>query len=373
VMRFTNVRVPRDNILLAEGKGLRVALTTLNTGRLTLPAACVGLAKRCLEISRRWAAERVQWGAPIGKHAAIADKIARMAANSFALEAMTLLAASRVDRDKHADVRLEAALCKLWGTERAWEMVNDAVQIRGGRGYETAASLAARGEAAVPVERFLRDSRINTLFEGSSEIMRLFIAREALDPHLKISGAALNSQLPWPQRLTAAGKAALFYAAWYPRQWLPFSEWLQVARCKLQVGGREGPLLADHLRYAAKTSRKLARGIFQAMLRHGPKLEREQLLLGRFVDIAAEMFAITAACLRAERLARSGAKGADKGDLIRLADYFCQESRLRIEEKFRAVRRNADRAGYRLAQQVLAGKLEELETGIVIRASSVKS
>ena len=373
VMRFTNVRVPRDNVLLAEGKGLRVALTTLNTGRLTLPAACVGLAKRCLEISRRWAAERVQWGAPIGKHAAIADKIARMAANSFALEAMTLLAASRVDRDKHADVRLEAALCKLWGTERAWEMVNDAVQIRGGRGYETAASLAARGEAAVPVERFLRDSRINTLFEGSSEIMRLFIAREALDPHLKISGAALNSQLPWPQRLTAAGKAALFYAAWYPRQWLPFSEWLQVARCKLQVGGREGPLLADHLRYAAKTSRKLARGIFQAMLRHGPKLEREQLLLGRFVDIAAEMFAITAACLRAERLARSGAKGADKGDLIRLADYFCQESRLRIEEKFRAVRRNADRAGYRLAQQVLAGKLEELETGIVIRASSVKS
>src|SRR6266850_2123897 len=221
VIRFENVRVPRENILLAEGKGLRVALTTLDTGRLTLPAACAGLAKRCVEISRQWAATRVQWGAPIGKHAAIADKIARMAANAFAMESMTLIAASKVDRDKHADIRLEAAMCKMWGSEQAWEIVNDAIQIRGGRGYETAASLKARGEEPVPLERFMRDCRINTIFEGSSEIMRLFIAREALDPHLKVSAAVLNSQLPMAERLRAALKAALFYARWYPRQWLP--------------------------------------------------------------------------------------------------------------------------------------------------------
>src|SRR6185369_7335286 len=147
VVRFNNVRVPRENILLAEGKGLKVALSTLNTGRLTLPAACVGLSKKCLEIVKKWANERVQWGASIGKHAAIAEKIARMAANTFAMESMTLYAASLVDRDKKADVRLEAAMCKLWGTEQAWEIVNDAMQIRGGRGYETADSLKARGEA----------------------------------------------------------------------------------------------------------------------------------------------------------------------------------------------------------------------------------
>jgi len=347
VMRFTNVRVPRENILLAEGKGLRVALTTLNTGRLTLPAACVGLAKRCLDITRRWAAERTQWGAPIGKHAAIADKIARMAANTFAMESMTMLAASAVDQDKNADVRLEAAMCKLWGSEQSWEIVNDAVQIRGGRGYETAASLKARGEQPVPLERFLRDCRINTIFEGSSEIMRLFLAREALDPHLKVSASALNSKLPLSHRARAAAKAALFYARWYPQQWLP-TEWLKVR-------SSDTARLSRHFRYAARTSRKLARAMFHAMLRHGPKLERQQLLLGRFVDIGTELFAITATCLRAERLMQGEAMGANKAELLHLVDYFCRASRLRIEEKFRGVRQNADQASYRLAQQVLAG------------------
>ncbi len=347
VMRFTNVRVPRENILLAEGKGLRVALTTLNTGRLTLPAACVGLAKRCLDITRRWAAERTQWGAPIGKHAAIADKIARMAANTFAMESMTLLAASAVDDDKHADVRLEAAMCKLWGSEQSWEIVNDAVQIRGGRGYETAASLKSRGENPIPLERFLRDSRINTIFEGSSEIMRLFLAREALDPHLKVSGAVLNSKLPPAQRLRGAAKAALFYSRWYPKQWLPTE--------LFKVRSSKAALLNRHFRYAARTSRRLARTMFHAMLLNGPKLERQQLLLGRFVDIGTELFAITATCLRAERIMQGGESGAKKAELLHLVDYFCRASRLRIEEKFRGVRQNADHASYRVAQQVLAG------------------
>src|SRR5437588_281935 len=259
VMRFTNVRVPRENILLAEGKGLRVALTTLNTGRLTLPAACVGLSKRCLELTRHWAGERVQWGAPIGKHAAIADKLARMAANTFAMEAMTLYTASLVDRDKKSDVRLEAAICKLWGSEVAWGIVNDTMKIRGGRGYETADSLKARGEERVPVERFVRDSRINTIFEGSSEIMRLFIAREALDPHLKIAAPVLNSRLPLSERLRAALKAGWFYAGWYPKQFLPR---FNVQRSTFNVT----PVLRRHLRYAARTSRKLARRLFHAML-----------------------------------------------------------------------------------------------------------
>ncbi|HTL72970.1 MAG TPA: acyl-CoA dehydrogenase family protein [bacterium] len=358
VIHFTNVRVPAENILLAEGKGLRVALTTLDTGRLTLPAACVGAAKRCLNISRVWANERKQWGAPIGKHAAIADKVARMAAEIFAMESMTLLAASRVDRDKHADVRLEAALCKLWATEATWRIVNDAVQIRGGRGYETASSLQARGEPGIALERMLRDCRINTIFEGSSEIMRLFIAREMLDPHLKVSAAALNSQLPWKQRVAAAAKAGVFYAGWYPKQWLPFAE-------GSGVWGLGSGVSVRHLRYVARTNRRLARVIFHAMLRHGPKLERQQLLLGRFVDIGAELFAITATCLRGARLLNSQNANAGEQNLPGLIDYFCSAARLRIEQHFHDLHHNSDPAGYRLAQKLLAEKFSELEAGIV--------
>ena len=346
VLRFHDVLVPRENILLAEGKGLRVALTTLNTGRLTLPAACTGLAKRCLGISRKWAAERVQWGAPIGKHAAIAGKLSRMAAEVFAMEAMTLFTASLVDRDKHADVRLEAAMCKLWASERTWDIVNETMQIRGGRGYETAQSLSARGEPAIAVERFLRDARINTIFEGSSEIMRLFIAREALDPHLRVGAPVLNSQLPMKQRMGAAMKAAAFYSKWYPRMWLP-----RFHHVPLHAK------LARHVRWAERTSRRLARRLFHAMLRFGPKLEREQVLLGRFVDIATELFAITATCARAE--------SRGDHDACALADYFCALSRERIAQLFAGVSSNSDRAGYKLAQRLLTGEDAWIEDGIL--------
>jgi len=347
VIRFTNVRVPRENIILAEGKGLRVALTTLNTGRLTLPAACVGMAKRCLATSQAWASERVQWGAAIGKHAAIADKIARMAAQIFAMESMTFYTASLVDRDKKADIRLEAAMCKMWATERTWEIVNDTMQIRGGRGFETAASLAARGEKPVPVERWMRDCRINTIFEGSSEILRLFLAREALDPHLQVAGPVLNTQVPMAQRMKAGMKAALFYAGWYPRQWWTFT----------LDGGDFDPVLQRHLRYASRTAHRLARTLFHAMVRFGPKLERRQILLGRFVDIGTELFAITASCSRAQSL--------DTTEARELADYFCRTSRLKIKALFRDVHDNRDADGYRVAQQVLAGEFDWLQEGIL--------
>jgi len=352
VVRFTDVRVPRENILLAEGKGLRVALTTLNTGRLTLPAACAGLSKRCLAITRKWANERVQWGAPIGKHAAIADKIARMSANIFAMESMVLFAASLVDHDKHADVRLEAAMCKLWASEKTLDIVNDAVQIRGGRGFETAASLEARGEKGIPLERYLRDARINTIFEGSSEIMRLFIAREALDPHVKLGAPMFNSQLAWSKRARAGAGASAFYAHWYPRQWLPFSA---------KIPRDFHPALARNLRRAARASRRLARALFHVMARFGPAIERRQILLARFVDIGTELFAIAATCSHAQSLSMAG----DHHEIIPLADYFCGSAFLRIDQLFTALNRNLDRAGYALAQQTLSGELDWLECGIL--------
>ncbi len=348
VIKFTDVRVPKENIILGEGRGLKVALTTLNTGRITLPAACVGMARKCLEWSTEWAARRVQWGAPIGRHDAIAQKLAKMAADTFAMESMVLYTSALVDRDKKADIRIEAAFAKLWGTERGWEIVDDTMQIRGGRGYETADSLRARGDRPIPVERFLRDSRINTIFEGSSEIMRLFIAREALDPHLNLGGPVLNSTLPFKVRAKAALRSALFYGLWYPKLWLPaFSS------------GVEGEMHGDLKRKMCKVrslSRRLARRLFHAMILNGPKLEKKQALLGRFVDIGAELFAMTASCTRAQHLIASGKVAGDEADeLLALVDYFCKAARGRIENWFRGLSSNADKEGYAVAKRLIGG------------------
>ena len=352
VVTFKDVRIPRENIIAKEGAGLKVALTTLNTGRLTLPAACVGVSKRLLEISRKWSGERIQWGVPIGKHAAIAGKIAEMAGNVFAMEAMTFLTSSLLDR-KAADLRIETAMCKMWATEMTWKIADDAMQVRGGRGYETAASLAGRGEPPITVERYLRDCRVNTIFEGSSEIMRLFIAREALDPHLKVGGAIFNTQLPMSERARAVFTSGKFYAGWYPRQWLPNG-----AR-KIDNLHRN---LQKHIDYATGASKKLARGLFHAMTRFGPKLDREQLLLSRFVGIATELFAISATCSYAQWLLAQGKPG---NEVLLVADYFCRSARLRIDHHFAGTHRNVDKRGYQLTQDLLAGKHTLLSDGIV--------
>jgi alkylation response protein AidB-like acyl-CoA dehydrogenase len=352
VVKFTNVRVPRGNMIAKEGAGLKVALTTLNTGRLTLPAACVGVSKRLLEICRKWAGERVQWGVPIGQHAAIAGKIAEMAGNIFAMEAITFLTSSLLDR-KTGDIRIETAMCKMWATEMTWRIADEAMQVRGGRGYETAHSLAGRGEPAISVERFLRDCRVNTIFEGSSEIMRLFIAREALDPHLKVGGAIFNTQLPMSERAKAVFTSGKFYAGWYPRQWMPGG------------AGKIDSLHSDlqtHVNYAARTSKRLARGLFHAMARFGPKLDREQLLLSRFVGIATELFAISATCSFAQSKINNG---APREEMLSVANYFCRSARLRIDHHFAGTSANVDRRGYELTQDLLAGKHEGLRRGMV--------
>ena len=352
IVTFKDVRVPRENMISKEGAGLKVALTTLNTGRLTIPAACVGLSKRLLDICRKWAGERVQWGVPIGQHYAIAGKIAEMAGSVFAMEAITFLTSALVDR-KAGDLRIETAMCKLWATETTWRIADEAMQVRGGRGYETAQSLAGRGEEPIAVERFLRDCRINMIFEGSSEIMRLFIAREALDPHLKVGGAIFNTQLPMSERAKAVFTSGKFYAGWYPKQWLRGSAG--------EIQGMHGDL-RPHVHYAARTSKRLARGLFHAMARFGPKLDREQLLLSRFVGIATELFAISATCSFAQHKIDQGEPAAE---VLSLATYFCRSARMRIDHHFAGTSRNADRRGYELTQELLAGKHQGLRQGIV--------
>jgi alkylation response protein AidB-like acyl-CoA dehydrogenase len=349
VIRFTNVKVPRDNILWGEGKGLKLALVTLNTGRLTLPAGCAGAAKQMLRIARNWANERVQWGQPIGKHEAVAQKIAKMAANTFAMEAVAEMATALYEKGNY-DIRLEAAIAKMYNSEAGWKIIDDTLQIRGGRGYEMAESLARRGEKPIAVERAMRDYRINLIFEGSSEIMRLFIAREAVDHHFRMAFDIVKPESTMKERLAAMAKSTPFYLTWYPTRW--------VSTGRLKRFGEFGKL-ATHMRYIEHNTRHLGRSIFHAMVRYGPKLERKQAVLFRAVDIGAELFAMSASCSRAMMLAKRGQKEA-----IALADTFCREAQLRIDEHFRNFYGPNDANMYKLAMSVLRGEHAWLEQGI---------
>jgi alkylation response protein AidB-like acyl-CoA dehydrogenase len=352
--RLHSVRVPAENLIGKEGDGLKIALTTLNAGRLAIPAIAAASAKWSLKIAREWAGERVQWGKPVGEHGAVVEKISFMAATSYALESVLELSGQMADEGRN-DIRIEAALAKLWSSEMACVIGDELLQIRGGRGYETAESLAARGERAVPVEQVVRDLRINRIFEGSSEIMRLLIAREAVDAHLSAAGDLANPKADIRQKAKAAAGASGFYAKWLPQ--LVFGEGQR------PTAYREFGNLATHLRFVERSARKLARNTFYGMARWQAAMEQKQGFLGRVVDIGAELFAMAAACVRAEA---QRVDDRDRGEQsYELADAFCQQATLRVEALFDALWTNTDGTDAQLAANVLKGRYTWLEDGII--------
>jgi hypothetical protein len=354
VTRFHQVRVPAANRLGREGQGLKIALTTLNTGRLSIPALCVASGRWSLKIAREWSSARVQWGQPVGMHEAVSKKIAFIAATAFALDAVFELCAEMADAGQK-DVRIEAALAKLWSTEISYRIADELVQIRGGRGFETAESLKARGERAVPAEQQLRDLRINRIFEGSSEIMKLLIAREAVDAHLSAAGDLASVTASLQDKAKAAVGASGFYAKWLP---------------KLVAGAGMDPRsysefgrLAKQLRFVERSSRRLARQTFYGMGRWQANLAYKQAFLGRVVDIGAELFAMAACCSRAEMTLHTAPEHA--ASAYELAEAFCEQARVRVDEYFDQLWRNTDDGDQALSRKVLAGDYTWLEAGVL--------
>ncbi|MFH1594033.1 MAG: acyl-CoA dehydrogenase family protein [Candidatus Omnitrophota bacterium] len=352
LIKFTNVKVPKENVIMGEGEGLKLAFITLNTGRLTLPAAVTGMSKWCLSVARKWAKERKQWGASIGEHEAISSKLSYIASTTFAMDAVTWLVSSMAD-DKRFDIRLEAAMAKLFCTDESWKIVDQTLQIRAGRGYETGPSLAGRGKPDYPVERAMRDCRVNTILEGSSEIMHLFIAREALDFHLNKIKALFSSRTSVTDKLKAAIQAAVSYLFWYPTLWIPWPFSGSVT-CVKQLKG--------HTKFIKSASKRLARDVFHKMMIYQKKLVSKQNILNRFIDISVDLFAMTCACSYAESLQKKGGKEASSVDL---ADLFCRQARGRILSRFREVGKNHDKESGAVAKRLLADGYEWLENDII--------
>lgn len=347
VLTFDNVKIPVSDRLGDEGRGLAMALDTINVGRLTLPAASTGVAKQCLRIARIWGNERVQWGKPIGQHEAGREKIAYIASTTLAIEAVTHLTSLWADHGT-CDLRIEAAMAKMFVTEELWKIVDATLQLRGGRGYEKAQSLKARGEVGFPVERMLRDCRINMILEGSTEIMKLFLAREAMEPHLKRLMPLIKGEVKGSALLLLLIKLFGFYSVWYLKQlFKPF----------IPKAFKEAGPLAKHFRYIDRTSHRLARLIFSYMARYQQKLENRQMILGRLIDIGTNLFVMAATAAYALSL--------NKEESVELADYFCTITRERTERAFQALKSNSDRKMNEVAKDVLEGDAEWLEKGAI--------
>ncbi|MBA2240546.1 MAG: acyl-CoA dehydrogenase family protein [Solirubrobacterales bacterium] len=353
VTRLEDVFVPKENVIGKEGQGLKIALSTLNTGRLALPAICVGVGKWATKVAREWSSERVQWGMPVGKHDAVAQKVAFIAGSAYGLEAM-LDVSSRLADDKKNDVRIEAAIAKLYASELGWKITDELMQVRGGRGYETAASLKARGEKPVPVEQAMRDMRINRVFEGSTEIMHLLIAREAVDKHLEVAGDILMGEGSLAERAKAAVGAGQFYARWLPQ--------LVTGEGQRPGSYEEFGKLSKHLRFCERGSRKLARTTFYAMSRYQARLEQRQAILGRIVDVGAELYAIASTVVYTQTLRSEQPDHADEA--TELADLFCRQARRRVDVLFNEIWANDDVKDYAVAQRVLAGDFKFVEEGV---------
>ncbi|TEW54169.1 DNA polymerase II [Psychromonas sp. RZ22] len=349
LIEFKDVEVAVEDRILNEGQGLKIALATLNTGRLTIPAASTGMAKQCLNMTRRWGGKRVQWGSPIAKHEKGSNRLAYIASTTFAMEAVTWLSSFMADKGD-VDIRMEAAMAKLFCSEMAWSVMDETVQMFGGRGYEKASSLKARGELPFPVERMLRDCRINRIIEGTTDIMELFLSRESLDTHLLLASDLIKPGADFTSKRDAAFKLFKEYASWYPSQIINKEFIAQFTA--------SGPL-SEHINYCQRTSHRLARVLFEQMLIHREKLELRQETLGHLMTIGCEIFAMATTCSYAKNQVALGNANA-----MSLAEHHCVLATERIEGHFKALSTPQRDTAKAITDEILNDQYQWLEEGI---------
>ena len=322
---FDNVVLPPDSLLGEVGKGFKVAMQVLNSGRLGLAAGVVGGAKVVIRETSKYARERQQFGRPIAEFELIQEKIARMTVNTYVTESMVYLTTGLVDRGD-VDYSLESAICKVFASERGWEVINDGLQLMGGLGYMQ----------SYPFERGLRDARISLIFEGTNEILRLFIAlagMQAPGEYLKQLGKALRDPI----------KGFGFLADY------------ALTRVREAVADRHlakvHPALKKWAGHFTHYVERFHLAVDSAIMKFGKRVIDRQLMLERFADAAIDLFGMLSVLSRVT--SRIDAVGEETArPEIDITRIYCEEAWRRVRRNLRQIRRHQDRSVRRLAEDV---------------------
>lgn len=354
-MTLTGVRIPVANVIGEIGKGLKYALTILNVGRaISIPAICLGMAKQAWLPTLDRANSRMTFGKPLGERQTQSMRVGHMAATLFAMEALASLVWHLADQ-KAYDIRIEAAIAKMFCSEKTIQFLKDAQILFGGMGYETAESKRVRGEPAFGIEQLVRDAEMYRIGEGATDILRPFVAREGLSRHLERAKPYFDEEATRSKKVRELLKLVRFYIPWYFRLWRPRP---LPQRLELQH-----PKVRRQLRYVEQASRRLARAIFYAMAWRRDALRDDQGRQNRIETAAEDLLTITATALHAESQHRTDGDAR----VWDLAEAFFWDAKGRVDQAIRGIVYNDDARATTIGRRALRGEYPFLSGGIIPR------
>ena len=355
-MTFENVKVPAANVIGEIGRGLKYALTILNIGRaISIPAICLGMAKQAWQPTLDRANTRYTFQKPLADRQTQQMRMGRMAADLFAMEALAQLVWHLADQHRY-DIRIEAAIAKIFCSERTIHFLKDAQIIFGGMGYETAESKRLRGVPGFGIEQLVRDADMYRIGEGATDILRPFVAREGLNPHLERARNYFDESMTGRRRVQELWKLLRFYLPWYAGQWRK-----RALPSRLEM---LHPKVRPILRYVEEGSRRLARTIFRTMAIHREALRDDQGRQNRIETAGENLLTISATVWYAERQERT----AGLPGVWELADEIVRHAHEQFEQAVRGIARNQDRSLADLGRRAADGRYSFLSTGIIKRA-----
>jgi len=346
-MSFSNVRISKDNIIGEVGAGLRYALSILNIGRaVSVPAICLGMAKQAWQPTLDRLNSRITFGEPLANRQTQRIRVGQMATNLFVMGALCELVWHMADQ-KNYDVRIEAAVTKMFCSEQTIQFLDDAQIIFGGMGYETAESKQLRGEPGFELEQLVRDATMYRIGEGATDILRPFVAREALNFHLQRAQEILAQGLTGKRLL----ELLRFYIPWYASLWKP--------RALPNHEALQGRRLQHMFRRVESGSRALARVTMYAILICRQHMQQDQGRQNRIEMVGESLFSMAACALHAQKLNTSA------GWLL-TEEYFRAE-KIRLKRLLREMLTNDDRQRESVGKQALSTGFDELNRGVVKR------